>query len=198
MRDRNLGETMAGLHVTLDTDTWLKVEPEGWVRSTGWTLVVLGVCLYPIRMWPFFWATGLGITSLADPLIVLLLALLLFAGAALMFSQPAIAEAEKDAGEVIIESGFMQLQEVSVKFSEVSGITTASHPLMPSFKRVMVATSSGKKLSFGWSSDADEATHVADRLRALVATAASAPAEAAPAEAAPAEAAPSEAPPTTA
>lgn len=173
---------MSAIRIAVDNAAWLKVEPAGWIRPVGWVMVALAILIWPFRLYPFYWATGLLVSSVADLVIVSGLCVLAALEAVVLFSQPRMAEAEKESGSVEIERGWTEVEEVSIPFADISAVTTGSHPLCPLFKRVVIGTKAGKKVPFMWTGDAEEADSVAAKLRALVGVPEEAPA--APAEAA--------------
>jgi len=159
---------MAAIEKALDTETWLKVEAASWVRTTGLFMLFMTVAILPIRMYPFYWATRLRLTSLLDLGIVGLLTLFAAVAAAVLLSQSRMAQAEKDADAVEIERGALQLQSISIPFGEVARIVTGSHPMWPLITRVVVETKAGKKTVFAWTGNKNEAAAIAARLRSIV------------------------------
>ena len=188
---------MAAIEVGINTDDWYKIERSGWVGAAGWGLLAVAVGIFPFRMYPFYWFTGLRIESMADPIIVGLIAIVSLILAMAMFSQPRMSSAERESGRILIETGFTQVQETEIPFAEVASVSTGAHPLLPIATRVSVVTKSGKKVPFAWDMDKGTADGVAAALNAILSggsTASAAPAaDSAPAEEA-AEAAEGDAP----
>ena len=193
---------MLGIRKAVDTAGWLKVEPAAWVRPTGWALVIATVAIWLFRRYLLYWATGMkiaaGTAGMVDLVVVLALTVLAALVAMVCFSQTRMAQAEAEAGAVEIERGWTQVEEISIPFGDVSGVTTGTHPLCPLLTRVIVQTKAGGKIPFAWTGSSADAKDIADRLMAVVAAGPSAPALSASqpvqpaADAAPAEAAPVE------
>ena len=161
---------MGAIHTALDTESWLKIEPSGWVRATGWLMLGITAGVLPFRMYPFYWATGLKVTSLMDLAIVGAITLCAAFAAIVLFSQPRAAQAERDAGAVEIERGFLQVQEINVPFGEIKSVKTGAHPLFPFFRRISIHTNGGRRVPFAWSTDAREADEIAGKLQAIIGT----------------------------
>ncbi len=159
---------MAAIEVGVNTDDWYKIERSGWVGATGWAMLALAVGIFPLRMYPFYWLTGLRIETIADPIIVGAIAAVALIVALVMFSQPRSASAERESGKILIETGFTQVQETEIPFSEVASVATGAHPLMPLARRVSVVTKGGQKVPFAWDMDKGIADGVAAALNAIL------------------------------
>lgn len=168
---------MAAIDKALDTETWLKIEAASWVRPTGLAMLALTAGILPFRMYPFYWATRLQLSSLLDLGVVALLTLLAALAAAVLLSQPRMAQAEKDAGAVEIEGGALQVRSISVPFADVAGVVTCGHPIWPLATRVIVRTKAGKRIMFAWTGDKQEASAIAARLRSIAGVESAQPAE---------------------
>lgn len=173
---------MAAIEVGINTDDWYKIERAGWVGAAGWALLALGVGIFPFRLFPFYWLTGMRIETLADPIIVGVVALVSLLLSMAMFSQPRMASAEREGGRILLETGFTQVQETEIPFGEVASVSTGMHPLLPLATRVTVTTKAGKKVPFAWDMSKGTADGVAAALNAILGAGPAASADSAAAE----------------
>ena len=160
---------MAAIEVGINTDSWYKVERSSWVGATGWVMLAVAVGVWPFRLYPFYWFTGMQIETKADLIIVGLISFCSLITAMLMFSQPRSASAEsEEGGKIVLETGFTTVQVTEIPFSEVASVSTGMHPLCPLATRVSVVTKAGKMVPFAWDLDKGSTDGVAKALNALL------------------------------
>ena len=161
---------MALIEVHINTDDWYKVERPGWVGLCGWIMLGVAVGVWPFRLFVLHRIIGPAglITSGMDLMIPCVVSALALIVAVIMFSQPRMASAETDTQRVLVETGFTQVQETEIPFSEVSAVATGIHPLFPLAKRVSLVTQGGKKVVVAWDMDSKTVDGIAAAIKAMI------------------------------
>ena len=161
---------MALIEVSINTDDWYKVERPGWVGLCGWAMLGVAVGIWPFRLFILHRIIGPAglITSTMDLMVPCVVSVLALIVAVIMFSQPRMASAETDSNRVLVETGFTQVQETEIPFSEVSDVVTGIHPLFPLAKRVSLVTRDGKKVVLAWDMDSKTVGGIAAAIKAMI------------------------------